>query len=61
MTDIEQRAHDLAVAYVTESYKAKKEDFCLDESSAFEFGTAYASIYRAILNSLSEKKDYEMP
>lgn len=56
MSDIEQRAHDLAVAFVTESYKSKGCKFEIDESRPFEFGSAYHHAYKAILNSLKEKQ-----
>lgn len=55
MSDIERRAHDLAVAYVTESYKAKNSKFEIDETNPFEFGTAYYCAYKDILKSLQEQ------
>lgn len=55
MSDIERRAHDLAVAYVLETYKAKNSRFEIDETAPFEFGTAYYCAYKDILKSLQEK------
>ena len=55
MTDIEKRAHELAIAYVINSYKAKGDKFEFDNSKLFEFGTAYEYSYKWILKSLEEK------
>lgn len=55
MTDIEQRAHDLAVAYVTASYTADGSEFKINETEPFEFGSAYEHAYKWILKSLQEK------
>ena len=55
MTDIEQRAHNLTVAYVTNSYAAKHSEFEIDETHLFEFGTAYECAYKWIIKSLEEK------
>lgn len=55
MTDIEQRAHDLAVAYVANSYAARGSEFKLDSTGPFEFGNAYEQVYTWILKSLQEK------
>ena len=56
MSDIEQRAHDLAVVYVAESYKAKDSTFPIDDTNPFEFGSAYENTYKWILRSLQEKR-----
>lgn len=55
MTDIEKRAHDLAVAYAVESCKRKGYEFKLDATEPFEFGTAYHCAYKEIIKSLQEK------
>lgn len=45
MTDVEKRAHDLAIAYTTNSYKAKNSTFPIDDEHPFEFGSAYEHAY----------------
>lgn len=55
MTDIEKRAHDLAVAYITASYTARNSKFEIDKTHPFEFGSAYECAYKEILKSLQEK------
>lgn len=55
MTDIEKRAHDLAVAYAVEFCKCKGNEFKLNATEPFEFGTAYHCAYKEIIKSLQEK------
>lgn len=55
MTDIEKRAHDLAVAYVTQAYIQRNSEFKFDQTEPFEFGTAYEVVYHAIIKSIEEK------
>lgn len=54
--EIENKAHDLAVAYVTNNYIAKSDKFKIDEISPFEFATAYKHAYHWIYKSLMEKQ-----